>query len=82
MFSRNPDKEPAPATQAPALPTHRPMPQSSPPLAATVSGKPATTSIIGSDLAIIGSGLKNCCPTDATGERRSARRRRRIADYH
>lgn len=58
MFSRNPDKETAPATQAPALPTHRPMPESSPPLAPTVSGEPATPSIIGSDLAIIGSSLK------------------------
>ena len=58
MFSRNSDKEPAPATQAPALPTRRPMPQSSPPPAPAVSGGSATTSIIGSDLAIIGSGLK------------------------
>ncbi len=58
MFSRNPDKDPAPTTQAPALPTRRPMPQQSSAPAASPSANGATTSIIGSDLAIIGSGLK------------------------
>ncbi|MEM6499740.1 MAG: polymer-forming cytoskeletal protein [Pseudomonadota bacterium] len=61
MFSRNSDKDPVPTTQPQPLPTRRPMPQqSAAPAAPSVgmSGGSATTSIIGSDLAIIGSGLK------------------------
>ena len=57
MFSRNSDKDPPrlPEQQSPGIPQQRPMPTPAP----QASGQPASgMSLIGSDLAIIGSGLK------------------------